>query len=139
MKKILIVGFGDVAERLVRRYAGQAAFIGMIRRPERAAELRALGVTPIVGDLDAPATLTRLPRVAGARGEKRSGWRWRACARRESMPRTACRWNASGAAPRRWLRGTTAIPTTSMPTIWRGWRGRRCSVGARNASTMRSM
>ena len=65
MKKILIVGFGDVAERLVRRYAGQAEFIGMIRRPERAAELRALGVTPIVGDLDVPATLKHLPRVDG--------------------------------------------------------------------------
>ena len=57
MKKILIVGFGDVAERLVRAYAGQAEFIGMIRRPERAAELRALGVTPYVGDLDVPAPL----------------------------------------------------------------------------------
>ncbi|HMA10456.1 MAG TPA: SDR family oxidoreductase [Steroidobacteraceae bacterium] len=65
MKKILIVGFGDVAERLVRMYAGQAEFIGMIRRPERAAELRALGVTPYVGDLDAPATLKRLPHVDG--------------------------------------------------------------------------
>ncbi|MDT3705846.1 MAG: SDR family oxidoreductase [Thiobacillus sp.] len=65
MKKVLIVGFGDVAERLVRRYAGQAEFIGMIRRPERAAELRDLGVTPYVGDLDAPATLKRLPRVDG--------------------------------------------------------------------------
>jgi hypothetical protein len=65
MKKILIVGFGDVAERMVRRYAGQAEFIGVIRRPERAAELRALGVTPYLGDLDAPATLKRLPRVDG--------------------------------------------------------------------------
>ena len=65
MKKILIVGFGDVAERLVRRYAGQADFIGMIRRPERAAELRALGVTPYLADLDAPTTLKRLPRVDG--------------------------------------------------------------------------
>jgi len=65
MKKILIVGFGDVAERLVKRYAGQAGFIGMIRRPQRAAELRALGVTPYVGDLDNPATLKRLPRVDG--------------------------------------------------------------------------
>jgi len=65
MKKILIVGFGDVAERLVKRYAGQAEFIGMIRRPERAAELRALGVTPHVGDLDVPATLKRLPRTDG--------------------------------------------------------------------------
>jgi nucleoside-diphosphate-sugar epimerase len=65
MKRILIVGFGDVAERLVKRYAGQAEFIGMVRRPERAAELRALGVTPYVGDLDAPATLQRLPRADG--------------------------------------------------------------------------
>jgi len=65
MKKILIVGFGDVAGRLVQRYGGQAEFIGMIRRPERTAELRALGVTPYVGDLDEPATLQRLPRVDG--------------------------------------------------------------------------
>ncbi|MBU2641006.1 MAG: SDR family oxidoreductase [Gammaproteobacteria bacterium] len=65
MKTLLIVGFGDVAGRLVRRYAGQARFIGLIRRPERAAELRALGVTPYVGDLDTPASLRRLPRVDG--------------------------------------------------------------------------
>lgn len=65
MKKILIVGFGDVAERLVKRYAGQAEFIGMIRQPERAAGLRALGVTPYVGDLDVPQSLRRLPRVDG--------------------------------------------------------------------------
>jgi nucleoside-diphosphate-sugar epimerase len=65
MKNILIVGFGDVAERLVKRYAGQAEFIGLIRRPERAAELRALGVTPYVGDLDVPQSLRRLPRVDG--------------------------------------------------------------------------
>ena len=65
MKKILIVGFGDVAERLARQYAGQAQFTGVIRRPERAGELRALGVRPYVGDLDAPATLARLPRFDG--------------------------------------------------------------------------
>ena len=65
MKKILIVGFGDVAERLVKRYAGQAEFVGLTRRPERVAELRALGVTPYVGDLDAPQSLRRLPRVDG--------------------------------------------------------------------------
>ncbi|MFN3750995.1 MAG: NAD-dependent epimerase/dehydratase family protein [Thiobacillus sp.] len=65
MKKLLIVGFGDVAERLVRRYAGQADFVGLIRRRERAAALRALGVTPLVADLDDPASLKRLPRVDG--------------------------------------------------------------------------
>ncbi len=65
MKRILIVGFGDVAERLVRRYAGQAEFVGLVRRAERAGALRALGVIPYVGDLDRPATLKRLPRVDG--------------------------------------------------------------------------
>ena len=65
MKKILIVGFGDVAERLVRHYAGQARFTGLIRRAERVGELRALGVRPYVGDLDAPATLARLPHFDG--------------------------------------------------------------------------
>ncbi len=65
MKTILIAGFGDVAERLVQRYAGQAAFIGMVRRAERAAALRALGVTPFLADLDDPASLRRLPRVDG--------------------------------------------------------------------------
>ena len=65
MKKILIVGFGDVAERLVRRYSDQAEFIGLVRRPERVAGLRALGVTPYLGDLDEPASLARLPRVDG--------------------------------------------------------------------------
>jgi nucleoside-diphosphate-sugar epimerase len=65
MKTLLIAGFGDVAARLVQRYAGQARFVGLIRRPERAAELRALGVIPHVGDLDDPASLRRLPRVDG--------------------------------------------------------------------------
>lgn len=65
MKTILIAGFGDVAERLVKRYAGQAGFIGLTRRPDRAAALRALGVVPFVGDLDAPHSLARLPRVDG--------------------------------------------------------------------------
>jgi len=65
MKKILIVGFGDVAERLVRFYAGQAEFIGLVRRRERVADLRALGVTPYVADLDRPVSLRRLPRVDG--------------------------------------------------------------------------
>jgi nucleoside-diphosphate-sugar epimerase len=63
MRRILIVGFGDVAERLVRSYSRQAEFIGVTRRAERAAALRALGVTPYIGDLDDAATLRRLPRV----------------------------------------------------------------------------
>ena len=63
MKKILIVGFGDVAARLVKRYARQAEFVGMIRSADRVAALRTLGVTPFVADLDDPQSLHRLPRV----------------------------------------------------------------------------
>lgn len=65
MKTILIAGFGDVAERLVRQYPGQASFIGLVRRPERVAELRALGVTPYLADLDDAHALAHLPRVDG--------------------------------------------------------------------------
>lgn len=65
MKKLMIVGFGDVAERLVKRYAGQADFIGLTRRADRVESLRALGVIPFVGDLDDAASLRRLPRVDG--------------------------------------------------------------------------
>jgi nucleoside-diphosphate-sugar epimerase len=65
MKRILIAGFGDVATRLVRIYAGQAEFIGLVRKPERVAALREEGVTPFVADLDDPASLARLPRVDG--------------------------------------------------------------------------
>ncbi|MHB8914817.1 MAG: SDR family oxidoreductase [Thiobacillus sp.] len=65
MKRILIIGCGDVGERLVRRYRNQAHFVALTRKVAGAAPLRELGVKPIVGDLDQPNTLLRLPRVDG--------------------------------------------------------------------------
>lgn len=65
MKRILIIGCGDVGERLVRRYRQQAHFVALTRTTAGAARLRALGVRPIVGDLDHPDSLQRLPRVDG--------------------------------------------------------------------------
>jgi nucleoside-diphosphate-sugar epimerase len=65
VKRILIIGCGDVGERLVRRYRGQAEFFALTRSETGAARLRALGVMPAVGDLDRPETLKRLPRVDG--------------------------------------------------------------------------
>ena len=65
MKRILIIGCGDVGERLVRRYRHQAHFFALTRSVAGAARLRELGVKPIVGDLDQPNTLQRLPRVDG--------------------------------------------------------------------------
>ena len=64
MKRVLIVGSGDVARRiipwLVRRFGVHA----LVRRPEEGAALRALGATPIVADLDRPGSLARLAGLA---------------------------------------------------------------------------
>lgn len=65
MKRFLIIGCGDVGERLVRRYRHQARFYALSRSAESAVRLRELGVTPIAGDLDQPNTLQRLPLVDG--------------------------------------------------------------------------
>ncbi|MGG1944647.1 NAD-dependent epimerase/dehydratase family protein [Trinickia sp. NRRL B-1857] len=61
--RVLIVGCGDVGLRCARRLLARSApprIIALTTRPERAAQLRAEGLTPIVGDLDAPRTLRRL-------------------------------------------------------------------------------
>lgn len=65
MKRFLIIGCGDVGKRLVRRYRLQAHFYALSRSAESAARLRELGVTPIVGELDQPNTLRRLPFADG--------------------------------------------------------------------------
>lgn len=61
--RVLIVGCGDVGLRCARRLLARSApprVIALTTRPERAEVLRAEGLTPIVGDLDAPRTLRRL-------------------------------------------------------------------------------
>jgi len=66
MKRLLIIGCGDIAERalplLVRRYR----IFALVRTPARAAELRALnlGIVPVAGDLDQPASLQSLAGLA---------------------------------------------------------------------------
>lgn len=66
MKRILIVGSGDVARRalpwLVRRFR----VFALVRQPEAAVELRALGAVPVVGDLDDRRSLRRLAGIADA-------------------------------------------------------------------------
>ena len=66
MKRILIVGSGDVARRalpwLVRRFR----VFALVRQPEAAVELRALGAVPVVGDLDDRQSLRRLAGIADA-------------------------------------------------------------------------
>lgn len=58
-ERLLIIGCGDVGQRVVRvqRHVRVAA---LTSSPDRLAALRAQGVTPIVGNLDVPASLQRL-------------------------------------------------------------------------------
>jgi len=58
--RVLLVGCGDVAMRVADRLRSRVRLYGLIRRGEQGDRLRARGVVPIVGDLDAPRTLDRL-------------------------------------------------------------------------------
>lgn len=64
MNRILVVGSGDVAQRAIPWLARRAKVYALARRPEQAAELRALGAIPVFGDLDKPASLHRLAGLA---------------------------------------------------------------------------
>lgn len=52
MQKILIVGSGDVARRILSRLARRYRVYAMLRDPGRCAEWRAAGALPVVADLD---------------------------------------------------------------------------------------
>ncbi len=65
--RVLIVGCGDVGLRCAQRLLARAArprVIALTTRETRAAQLRDAGLTPIVGDLDAPRSLLRLAGLA---------------------------------------------------------------------------
>lgn len=64
MKRLLIVGFGDIARRLAPLLAGRHRVYALARDPQRFVLLRQLGVTPLRGDLDAPGSLAALAGLA---------------------------------------------------------------------------
>jgi nucleoside-diphosphate-sugar epimerase len=64
--RLLIVGCGDIGMRVATALAGRWRVLALTSRPDRVAELRAVGVLPIVGDLDRPGSLTRLAGLADA-------------------------------------------------------------------------
>lgn len=66
MQRILIVGFGDVARRLVPHLLPAYRVYGLIRHPAQAALVRSLGAMPVSGDLDRLATLGKLAGLADA-------------------------------------------------------------------------
>jgi nucleoside-diphosphate-sugar epimerase len=63
---VLIVGCGDVGERVVRLLQGRWRVLALTSSPARVPGLRALGVRPLVGNLDDAATLGRLAGLADA-------------------------------------------------------------------------
>ena len=58
-ERLLIIGCGDVGQRVVR-VQRHVRVVALTSSPARVAALRGQGVTPIVGNLDAPASLQRL-------------------------------------------------------------------------------
>jgi nucleoside-diphosphate-sugar epimerase len=63
-RKILMVGFGDVGERLAKMLMNRYRVFALVRKSDRAALARTLGVTPVFGDLDDPQSLGRIAGLA---------------------------------------------------------------------------
>jgi nucleoside-diphosphate-sugar epimerase len=64
VQKILIVGSGDVARRILSRLAGRFRVFALLRDATRAAAWRAAGATPVIADLDDRASLARIAGLA---------------------------------------------------------------------------
>jgi nucleoside-diphosphate-sugar epimerase len=62
--RLLIVGCGDVGQRVARAAGPGVRVLALTSSPGRIPTLRAQGITPLAGNLDAPATLRRLAGLA---------------------------------------------------------------------------
>lgn len=63
-ERVLIVGCGDVGLRVARLLRPHVRLLALTSSPDRKAELRAHGLTPLSGNLDHPATVHRLAGLA---------------------------------------------------------------------------
>jgi len=63
---LLIVGCGDVGMRVLRLLKGRFRLLALTSTPARAEVLRAAGAVPLIGNLDDPASLSRLAGLADA-------------------------------------------------------------------------
>lgn len=66
MKRILIVGCGDVARRTIPLLTKRYRVFALVRNPACCAGLQKLGAVPIIGDLDNRASLARIAGLAYA-------------------------------------------------------------------------
>lgn len=64
MYTLLIVGFGDVAQRAMPQLSVHYHVLALVRTAEAAARASRLGATPLAGDLDRPETLASLAGAA---------------------------------------------------------------------------
>jgi nucleoside-diphosphate-sugar epimerase len=64
MKRLLIVGCGDIALRALPRLARDYRVLGLVRAPGQSERIAAQGATPLTGDLDEPGSLAKLAGVA---------------------------------------------------------------------------
>ena len=60
MSRVLIIGTGDVAKRILPLLVNRCQVFAVVRHPERAAWWREHGATPIMADLDHPKSCQRL-------------------------------------------------------------------------------
>ena len=59
-ERVLIIGCGDVGQRSAKQLVGRTRVLALSSSPEKAAGLRAQGITPIQGNLDDSSSLQRL-------------------------------------------------------------------------------
>ncbi|TMH09566.1 MAG: NAD-dependent epimerase/dehydratase family protein [Betaproteobacteria bacterium] len=64
--RLLIVGCGDIGLRVVKRLRTRYRLLALVTSAQRATELRAAGVLPLLGNLDDAPTLARLAGLADA-------------------------------------------------------------------------
>jgi nucleoside-diphosphate-sugar epimerase len=64
MRRLLIIGCGDVALRMAPLVRERYLVYGLTRDRDRGGALRAAGIKPVWGDLDRPDTLAALPGLA---------------------------------------------------------------------------
>jgi nucleoside-diphosphate-sugar epimerase len=64
MERLLMVGTGDVAARAMGWLRRRFKVYALVRRPDAAHAWRALGATPVLGDLDNKASLARMAGLA---------------------------------------------------------------------------
>lgn len=107
MRRLLIVGCGDIGMRVARRMLGRRRIYALTRSAERSRELRAMGIVPVMGDLDLSQSLERLagiaqdvihlapPAASGAR-DTRTANLLRALARGRSLPQRLVYLSTSG-------------------------------------------